>query len=1387
MCVLFTYYSQCFYIDDAYLIAAQGEKSMKWTRWIVGLLGWLLIINGANAESACHVEYKITNQWNSGFGAEVILKNTSTSNEAWSGWQATWSMLNGQQITGLWNGQHTQSGADVTVNDANWNKNVAAGNQVSFGFNGSHQGQNEIPYDIKVNGVLCTGQSAPPEPEPLSCKVNYDIVSEWSNGFSGNITLENTGGDVYDGWTLTWDMPNGQQITGLWGGQYSQSNSTVSVNNEQWNKQVNHGQSITVGFNGSHLGTNQIPGNVSLNGVLCDGQVEPEPLDETVQCEANYTVSSQWNTGFTTDLIITNHGTAWHDWEVSWTMPYSQSLVDGWGGVYTQTGDVIRATAANWNGIIPTNKKIELGFNGTHNGENPIPIDVSVNGTRCSGQADSIQVRPQAPQQLTARLQNNTQVLLTWEDRSDNEDSFIIERRIAGQNWQSLTTLSADTTNYTDASLAVGVDYDYRVKASNSSGVSDYSNLVSAKRQDRLQIGQQMLVDNCANCHGTDGVSSSDGIPNLTGFNHTYLFDTLKNYQSETRSSTIMGRIARGYSDEHLQLMSDYLAQRPFAVATQSVDSAAVNRGRSIHDENCTVCHLNNGRDQSIAPRLAGQWKDYLYATLKGFMDDQASHIPVAMLNQLNGLEAQYGTTALSDLAEFYAANPDNETGYDNGDGDDNGNGDGNDNGGDDGTGDGGDDNGNGDGSGGTGSVPSAPTGLSLNNTDNEAVNLSWLDNSGNETGFTIQRKAPSDESWTDIAQIAADSTSYQDTTVSAGNDYDYQVSAYNDAGASNSTAVSMSLPTLLAYGAQVYQDQGCANCHGNDGKGGFTNVPLTQYNDDTFDQLLNVNTTTMPLGQPDACVGNCAYSVSRYITDVLAVADAGGQDPQACAGEPPASSRSLRLLTRFEYQNTVNDLLGLSVNLIHELPDENRVDGYDNNVAANQITGIRLEAFLNKAEELASEATTANYGQLVPCATEDNACATQFIQTFGLRAYRRPLSNDEVNQYLANFAQDAFRDAVQQTVMGMLMSPNFLYRSELGEQQADGTYQLTSYEIASSLSYLFWGSMPDDKLFQLAAADALNTPVERAIEAHRLLDDPRSREQVGNFVGQWLLSSSPYALPEKDSTVYPAYTSNVREALSQELINFFSHIALDTSGHYRDLFTSNYVLANQTLANYYGLSGASGNQFSIVSVPDGSRSGVLTLGAVLARHANSNESHPFKRGRFFFERILCHDLPEPANMGIVEAPTVDPNATTRERFAFHSETSESCYSCHQYIDGPGFGFENYDGAGQFRSQENNTTINASGILRGLESYTPSEEQSFTDLQHLGQIIADSPTASQCIAKQYYRYVNGRREGSGDSCAMDQFIQQYQANDYQLQTLLLGIVNANNFIQRRAQ
>ena len=453
--------------------------------------------------AACHVSYQITKQWNNGFTADVTLTNLGT---AWTSWKATWDMPNGQTSSGFWNSTASQSGSTVTVSNLSWNGTVAKDGTVKFGFNGVHNGTNNLPTNVSVNGVLCSGNAEPPPPPVVACDVTYTLVSEWDAGYTADVYIKNTGEAVSD-WTVAWDMPDGQKITGMWNGTLKQTDSHVDVTTAGWNRIVAKDGNLQFGFNGIHQGLNRTPGNISLNGVKCGGQVDPPPPPPPA-CEVKYQIQKDWGQGFTGTVDIKNTGAAWNGWTTTWTMPTGQIVTSGWNANITQAADKVTATSVDSNKIVRQNNSMSFGFNASLSGLNVAPIDVAVNGTRCTGQPDVLVLPPKAPTLLKGTLVDNNYVTLTWQDNSTNEDNLLLERRANSGSWGVLATLAADTVTYQDKTLEVGITYEYRLKAVNVSGSSAYTSTVNFKRQDRTDIRAAMLVNNCAACHGTDGYSS---------------------------------------------------------------------------------------------------------------------------------------------------------------------------------------------------------------------------------------------------------------------------------------------------------------------------------------------------------------------------------------------------------------------------------------------------------------------------------------------------------------------------------------------------------------------------------------------------------------------------------------------------------------------------------------------------------------------------------------------------------------------------------------------------------------------------------------------------------------------------------------------------------------
>jgi hypothetical protein len=508
---------------------------------------------------------------------------------------------------------------------------------------------------------------------------------------------------------------------------------------------------------------------------------------------------------------------------------------------------------------------------------------------------------------------------------------------------------------------------------------------------------------------------------------------------------------------------------------------------------------------------------------------------------------------------------------------------------------------------------------------------------------------------------------------------------------------------------------------------------------------------------------------------------------PDNCNGDEVPAPRRLRLLTRLEYASSVADLLAIPVPQVDNLPIESVVDGFDNNAVAQVVTSRHMDEYLATSERLAAQAMTASKGRLLTCQATMAGCDRTFITAFGRRAFRRPLTEAETTRYLALFdpqvTGSSFDKGMELVIRAMLASPNFLYRSEVGEKAPDGTFKLTGYEVATALSYFLWSTTPDDQLLAAAGSGQLDTPAGVDTQARRLLADPRSRPAVANFFREWL-GTGGFQFTNKDTAIYPRFTDQVRNAMIAEADAFVNYVTFEGSGTFAELFTADYVFANDLLATFYGL--PAGGSPDLRKTPAGgadrSRGGLLTLGALVGMHAHPNESSPVRRGVFVRERLLCQSLPPPPQNLNVMPPGLDATLTTRERFSRHS-SDPACGSCHQYIDSLGFGFERYDGVGAYRTDEGGRPVDASGDLRGAEKLGSDSDQPFKGPIELGALLAASPNAQACLPRQLFRYARGG-ETTADACAVKKLQTAFTQGGQNIRQLLIEAVKQRSFLTR---
>lgn len=462
-------------------------------------------------------------------------------------------------------------------------------------------------------------------------------------------------------------------------------------------------------------------------------------------------------------------------------------------------------------------------------------------------------------------------------------------------------------------------------------------------------------------------------------------------------------------------------------------------------------------------------------------------------------------------------------------------------------------------------------------------------------------------------------------------------------------------------------------------------------------------------------------------------------------------------------------------------LPIETRPQHYpfDNHADAGLVSSVRAEALLDVAEEIAA-AATRDPTRLLGCdPSADSACVSTWVEAFGARAWRRPLSEDEADRIAALIDEAESAEAgLDLAVQVFLASPHFLYRAELGVQAGDDTYRLDGHEMASALSYFLWETTPDELLLAAAASGELDERDGVESHARRMLADPRARRALATFGEQWLGVEKVRTM-DRAGTYGEDFGSVVREAMLAEVGATLTYVVFDGSGRLDDVLAGTEYVQSAALSEFYRLGGGGG----LVDAGADGRAGVLGLGAVLAATAHSDQTSPVRRGLFVRERLLCHSLGvPPANAGGV--PDIDPDASTRERFGQHSD-DPTCAACHQHIDPVGFGFEHFDPVGRWRDTDAGAPIDAWGTLTDVEGIGTGTAEDFATLHGLAAQLSRSEAAPACFTRQVWRFAVGRDAEDGD-CTTRRLARVFADAEHDVQTLILALVTSPEFRARRA-
>jgi hypothetical protein len=513
------------------------------------------------------------------------------------------------------------------------------------------------------------------------------------------------------------------------------------------------------------------------------------------------------------------------------------------------------------------------------------------------------------------------------------------------------------------------------------------------------------------------------------------------------------------------------------------------------------------------------------------------------------------------------------------------------------------------------------------------------------------------------------------------------------------------------------------------------------------------------------------------------------GVDPQQLPDGVAAGSRVLRL-SYAEYDRALRDLLLLPVAETTNFPAEQSslgsYVGYAD-LRVNERLSIELERSATSLAERVVASPEA-YSAVMGCAPSAAGCRDQFIDRFGLRAFRRPLSGSEQTRYRAIFDRgaelvksgDAFRDGVQLTLQAMLQSPKLLYRIEAGDGTSDalGT-RLTAFEIATRLSFMLAGTTPDAQLLAAAQDGSLATADGIATQARRLVAAPDFEERALSFHERWMQLDELSTLT-KDTTAFPSFSPDLVSSMRDEAERFVKAVTLESSGTVSDLLTSRIGFVDQRLASLYGLAGSFGADFArIEHAPESGRLGLFTQAAFLAGHSSSSSgTSPILRGVFLLRRIACSTIPDPPPGAQNQEPATEPATpirTTRDYFAWKTSMT-ACSGCHALINPTGFAFEEFDGLGQRRSEDRGAPVDASGTLQ-----IGNEELAFNGASELLQGLSKQPRVQACYAKNWLQFAYGRREDQSDARALGLAAQRLQAGNFSIRDLAVALTERPAF------
>ncbi len=497
--------------------------------------------------------------------------------------------------------------------------------------------------------------------------------------------------------------------------------------------------------------------------------------------------------------------------------------------------------------------------------------------------------------------------------------------------------------------------------------------------------------------------------------------------------------------------------------------------------------------------------------------------------------------------------------------------------------------------------------------------------------------------------------------------------------------------------------------------------------------------------------------------------------------GVVPLGPTSIARQSRAEYVASVKSLLGVEMTVEVEALPRDAFVPFDNEPSFQApssalIQGLGLVAGQAADKALATPAQRLALVGCMPTGPADEACFRSFVEKFGRRALHRPLSAAEVTDFVSFLptAQQAndFYVGIGLVIQAMLQDLEFVYRTEIGSPVAGmpDAVSLTDWELGARLSYLLWGETPDDTLLANVEKGMLGTAAGFRTEATRLLADPRGIARINRFHSLWLGYEELPHLPALNA----AYRTETDALLTR--------VVFEKGAPWFDLFTSPETYADQQLAPIYGLPTLATPGFSWITYPDATRAGILSQGALLSNGAKNGDSSPTLRGKFILERLLCTPIAPPPPGVNANVPAVGMGGTTCKSDRYAAHASGTCAGCHGQMDPIGFGLENYDTEGRFRTTDPGKpecAIAGTGQIPSLGAFKGPAE--------LGQLLVKSDQLGQCLTDRIVEFAVQRPKSAEDAPAIAALRKNLDGTQFSLRDGLLAWLGSGSFRYRKIE